>query len=72
MSDEAWQRVQREAAQIGALARWLHIVPTRDDNGEIRVHVNLVGGFDAHPDDLAGSIVREIHRRMTEFEARLE
>jgi hypothetical protein len=34
--------------------------------------VELVGSFEADAQDLSGSIVREIHRRLLEFEANLE
>jgi hypothetical protein len=72
MSDEAWQVLQREIAEIHALAEWLSLTPTRDSAGKVRVEVRLVGGFDADPEDLAGSIIREIHGRILEFETRLE
>lgn len=72
MSDDAWQRLHREAAEIQALAPWLSLTPRRDDQGRIRVDVRLVGGFEADAQDLAGSIIREIHRRITAFEANLE
>lgn len=72
MSDEAWRILQREIAEIQALAGWMTLTPTRDSVGKIRVEVRLVGGFEADPNDLAGSIIREIHGRITEFEARLE
>ncbi|HWB10409.1 MAG TPA: hypothetical protein VG826_14350 [Pirellulales bacterium] len=72
MNDELWQQVQREAAQIHSHAAWLKITPQRDNPGEVRVVVELVGSFEADADDLSGSIVREIHRRLLEFEANLE
>lgn len=72
MSDESWHNLQREIAEIQALAEWLSLTPTREAGGRIRVEVRLVGGFDADPNDLAGSIIREIHGRILEFETRLE
>jgi hypothetical protein len=72
MNDELWQQVQREAAEIHAHAAWLKITPERDAAGRVRVPVELVGGFEADAADLSGSIVREIHRRLLEFEAYLE
>lgn len=72
MNDELWQQVQREAVEIHAHAQWLKITPQRNEAGAVRVSVELVGHFEADPDDLSGSIVREIHRRLLEFEANLE
>jgi hypothetical protein len=72
MSDDPWQQLQREAAEIHALAPWLSLTPRRDEQGRLHVDVRLVGGFEADAKDLAGSIVREIHRRITEFEVNLE
>ncbi|HUY87793.1 MAG TPA: hypothetical protein VMV10_03570 [Pirellulales bacterium] len=72
MSDEVWLILQREIAEIQALAEWLSLTPTREPGGRIRVEVRLVGGFEADPEDLAGSIIREIHGRILEFETRLE
>lgn len=72
MNDELWQQVQREAAEIHSHAGWLKITPVRDEKGQVRVSVELVGSFEASADDLSGSIVREIHRRLLEFEANLE
>lgn len=72
MSDDLWRQVEREAAEIQAHARWISIVPRRDDGGQVRVEVKLTGAFEADPHDLSGSIVREIHRRLQEFEANLE
>lgn len=71
-NDELWQHVQREAAEIHSHAEWLQITPQRDDAGAVRVQVALVGSFDAEAEDLSGSIVREIHRRLLEFEANLK
>lgn len=71
-SDELWQQVQREAAEIHSHAAWLQITPKREETGEVRVHVKLIGSFEAEAQDLPGSIVREIHRRLLEFEANLE
>ena len=72
MNDEIWQQVEREAAEIHSHAAWLKITPLRDEKGQVRVNVELVGSFEASADDLSGSIVREIHRRLLEFEANLE
>ena len=72
MNDELWQQVEREAAEIHSHATWLKITPLRDEKGQVRVNVELVGSFEASADDLSGSIVREIHRRLLEFEANLE
>jgi hypothetical protein len=72
MNDEIWQQVQREAAEIHTHAAWLKITPQRDAAGGVRVSVELVGKFEAEATDLSGSIVREIHRRLLEFEANLE
>lgn len=72
MSDETWEILQREIAEIQALAEWMTLTPTRDAAGRLRVEVRLIGGFEADPLDLAGSIIREIHGRILEFETRLE
>jgi hypothetical protein len=72
MSDEAWEILQREITEIQALAEWMILTPTRDTGGRVRVEVRLIGGFEADPQDLAGSIIREIHGRILEFETRLE
>lgn len=72
MNDEMWQQVQREAAEIQAHAEWLKIKPERDASGTVRVSVELVGRFQVDAEDLAGGIVREIHRRLLEFESSLE
>jgi hypothetical protein len=72
MNDELWQQVQREAAEIHSHAAWLKITPQRDERGQVRIKVELVGSFEAEAEDLSGSIVREIHRRLLEFEANLE
>lgn len=72
MNDELWQQVQREAAEIHSHAAWLKIAPQRDASGRVRVEVTLIGSFQADAEDLSGSIVREIHRRLLEFEAHLE
>jgi hypothetical protein len=72
MNDDVWQQVQREAAEIHSHAAWLKITTQREDRGDVRVVVELVGSFEADAQDLSGSIVREIHRRLLEFEANLE
>jgi hypothetical protein len=72
MNDDLWQQVQREAADIHSHAAWLKITPQRDERDKVRVVVELVGSFEADAQDLSGSIVREIHRRLLEFEANLE
>ena len=72
MNDDLWQQVQREAAEIHSHAAWLKITPQREERGKVRVVVELVGSFEADAQDLPGSIVREIHRRLLEFEANLE
>jgi hypothetical protein len=72
MTDETWEILQREIAEIQELAEWLALTPTRDATGRVRVEVRLIGGFEADPQDLAGSIIREIHGRILEFETRLE
>ncbi len=72
MDDDAWQRLHREAAEIESLAPWLSLTSSRDEQGQAHVEVRLVGGFAADPEDLSGSIIREIHRRITEFEVNLE
>jgi hypothetical protein len=72
MTDDALKAVEREAAQLHAIAPWLQITPTREPGGKITVHVALVGGFEADPDDLAGSVIREIHRRIDDFEGHLD
>lgn len=72
MNDELWQQVQREAAEIHSHAAWLQITPQRDAAGDVRVEVKLVGTFEADASDLSGSIVREIHQRLLDFESSLE
>ncbi len=71
MSDDLRQ-IEREAAEIQAHARWLTITPRQDEAGQVHVEVKLTGAFEADAHDLPGSIVREIHRRLQEFEANLE
>jgi hypothetical protein len=72
MNDDLWEQVRREAAEIHSHAAWLKITPQREERGVVRVVVELVGSFEASAEDLSGSIVREIHRRLLEFEANLE
>lgn len=72
MNDDVLRQVEREAAEIQAHARWLTITPRQEASGQVRVDVKLTGAFEADPRDLPGSIVREIHRRLQEFEANLE
>lgn len=72
MNDDPLKAIQREAAQLHQLAPWLAITPTRGADGKISVQVTLTGGFEADPNDLAGSVIREIHRRLDEFESQLD
>ena len=72
MAEDPLKAVEREAAQLHVMAPWLVITPTRGADGKISVQVSLTGGFPADPDDLAGSVIREIHRRLDEFEGQLD
>lgn len=72
MTDDPFKALEREAAQLHVLAPWLKITPERGADGKITVQVALVGGFQADPNDLAGSVIREIHRRLDEFESQLD
>ncbi|HEX4149559.1 MAG TPA: hypothetical protein VHY20_11255 [Pirellulales bacterium] len=72
MSEDPLKTIEREAAQLHAMAPWMVITPTRAADGRITVHVSLTGGFEADPNDLPGSVIREIHRRLDEFESQLD
>ncbi|HEX3655962.1 MAG TPA: hypothetical protein VHV55_09155 [Pirellulales bacterium] len=72
MTDDPLKALEREAAQLHQLAPWLVITPARGADGKITVQVTLTGGFSADPNDLAGSVVREIHRRLDSFEGQLD
>jgi hypothetical protein len=72
MSEDPMKAIEREAAQLHMMAPWMVITPARGADGQITVKVTLTGGFDADPHDLAGSVIREIHRRLDEFEAQLD
>ena len=72
MNDDPLKALQREAAQLQQLAPWMKIDVSQEASGELKVRVSLVGGFEADAGDLAGSVVREIHRRLEAFEGRLD
>ena len=72
MNDEPLKALQREAVQLQQLAPWMKIDVSQGPAGELKAYVSLVGGFDADAEDLAGSVVREIHRRLGAFEGRLD
>jgi len=72
MSEDPLKAVEREAAQLHVMAPWLVITPSRGADGKIAVQVTLTGGFEADPNELAGSVIREIHRRLDEFESQLD
>lgn len=68
--DEVALNVQREATRLEARIRGIAISPHRDGHGKLRIDVRLVD-LDADANDLAGSIVREMRRRLDELEATL-
>jgi len=72
MTEDPWKALEREAAQLHQLAPWMIITPARDADGKISVQVSLTGGFQADPNDLAGSVIREIHRRLDLFQSQLD
>lgn len=72
MNEDPLRALEREAAQLHQLAPWMVITPSRDADGKISVQVTLTGGFSADPNDLAGSVIREIHRRLDSFEGQLD
>ncbi|HEX3871991.1 MAG TPA: hypothetical protein VHV77_16210 [Pirellulales bacterium] len=72
MSDEAFRALEREAVHMHATAPWLSIQVDRDAQGKPRAQAQLSATFNVDPDDLAGSLIREIHRRLDEFESQLD
>jgi hypothetical protein len=72
MAPDPLLAVEREAARLHQLAPWISIRPSRDAAGVISAEVTLTGSFKADPGDLAGSLIREIHRRLDEFESKLD
>jgi hypothetical protein len=72
MAEDAFKTLEREAARLHEIAPWMTIRPLRDPNGHTTVEVSLTGSFKADPNDLAGSVIREIHRRLDEFEGQLD
>jgi hypothetical protein len=72
MAEDSFKVLEREAVRLHAIAPWLTITPARDPAGQVSVDVALVGSFKADPKDLAGSVIREIHRRLDEFESMLD
>lgn len=72
MNAPSLEAVQRETTAIEHMAAWLKLRAYRDEANQIRVDVTLQGSFAADPADLEGSIVREIHRRLEDFESKLD
>ena len=72
MVEDAFKALEREAARLHTIAPWMAIRPLRDADGHMTVEVSLTGSFKADPADLAGSVIREIHRRLDEFEGQLD
>jgi hypothetical protein len=70
--DEAFHALEREAAHMHVVAPWLSIAVDRDESGKPRAQAQLSAHFALDPADLAGSIIREIHRRLDEFESKLD
>jgi hypothetical protein len=72
MVEDTFKILEREAARLNTIAPWMSIRPLRDSDGHVSVEVSLTGKFKADPTDLAGSVIREIHRRLDEFEGQLD
>jgi len=71
-NDEAFNALTREAAHMHVVAPWLSVKIDRDESGKPRAEALLSAHFMLDPQDLAGSIIREIHRRLDEFESKLD
>lgn len=71
-TEDAFKALEREAHQLHEIAPWLKILPVRQPDGKITVDVTLTGSFKADPEDLAGSVIREIHSRLDTFESQLD
>jgi hypothetical protein len=72
MPEDAFLAAEREAARLNQLARWMQIRLNRDSQGRITAEATLTGVIPLDPKDLAGSMIREIHRRLDEFESQLD
>jgi len=72
MVEDEFKILEREAARLHTIAPWMAIHPLRDAAGHVSVEVTLTGSFKADPSDLAGSVIRKIHRRLDEFEGQLD
>ncbi len=72
MNDEEFGALVREATYMNEVATWLTISVERDVDGTPHARAVLSAHFEVDPADLAGSLIREIHRRLEEFEAELD
>ena len=72
MTDDELRNLEREAARVHQVAPWLKIDVSRDDTGTVRAKALVEAQFDADPNDLSGSLIREIHRRLDEFDANVD
>ncbi|HWB00444.1 MAG TPA: hypothetical protein VG713_18245 [Pirellulales bacterium] len=71
-SDESFELLVREAAHLHVMAPWLSVRVDRDGQGRPKAEAQLSANFTLDPNDLPGSIIREIHRRLDEFESQLD
>ena len=72
LNDEEFRALEREAAYLHEVASWLTVTVTRDANGEAQASAVVSANFQLDTTDLAGSVIREIHRRIDEFDSHIE
>ncbi len=73
MTNDDWFRsLSREAIRLHEIAPWLTVEVQRDEVGKPQARAVLNAHFALDPNDVAGTIIREIHRRLDEFESQLD
>ncbi len=72
ISDEEFRILQREAVHLSEAAPWLKVELQRDAQGNLQAKASVAAEFAVDPTDLAGSLIREIHRRLDEFDNHLD
>ncbi len=72
VTDEELRILQRDAARLHTIAPWLTIDVKRDEAGNVSAEATLDAHFTVDPHDLSGSLIREIHRRLDEFDSNLD
>ena len=72
VTDEELRLLERDAAHVHEVAPWLTIQVSRDGTGKVQAKAIVNAQFDVDPDDMSGSLIREIHRRLDEFDAGLD